>query len=53
MSDWTPEPRPIAPELANTKVHAIYSPKVEWVSMAEKLDSDITKQLLAMAKHVV
>ena len=53
MSDWQTDPRTVPKELIDAHKHADYTPRIEWVSIEEKLDSATAGQQLAMAKAVV
>jgi len=51
MDDWTPDPRPVPTWLQHPHEHALYAPKEEWATLAEKLTNPTA--LLRLAKHVV
>jgi hypothetical protein len=50
--DWIPDPRPVAPELANPHTHALFTPPVVWMSWEDKLCGLTTARLLELAKNV-
>ena len=53
MSDWQTDPRTVPKELIDAHKHVDYTPRTEWVSIEEKLDSVTPRQMLAMAKAVI
>jgi hypothetical protein len=52
MDDWTPEQRPVAPELVNPRDHAFFEPPPLYASWAEKFDNASGRTWVELAKGV-